>query len=137
MGGSVKKGLNKLSRNVKHIVGEKAYNIGKQLTGLGQLQTYGNLWAGKSIRESLAENISVGFNDHFLDKPEVPEPEPDKPATVDTAALAAAMEDEEENRKKKKGFAANVFGSDFRFGGTSAAKPAGGSNKTGGNGGNV
>lgn len=129
MGGSVEKAINQIGRNIKHIVGEKAYNVGKQLTGLGQMQTYTNLLQGKSIRESLSENISVGFKDDMFDKPEVDTSDPDKPSVVDTAALAAALEEEEENRKKKKGFAANVFGSDFRFGGVSGGvnKPAGGS----------
>lgn len=128
MGGSPKKALNKLGRNVKHILGEKAYNIGKQLTGLGQLQTHMNLMTGKSIRESLSENISVGTNDHMFDKPDLEKEDDDKPATVDTAALAAAMDEEEEKRKKKRGFSANVFGSDFRFGGAAPAAK----NNTGG-----
>lgn len=114
MGGSTKKAVNQLGRNVKHIVGEKAYNVTKQLTGTGLLQTYTNLLTGKSVRESLSENISVGFNDHLLEKPQ--KEVDDKPAAVDTAALAAAMDEEEQKRKKKRGFAANVFGSDFRFG---------------------
>lgn len=129
MGGSVERAINQMGRNIKHIVGEKAYNVGKQLTGLGQMQTYTNLLQGKSIRESLSENLSVGFRDDLLDKPEVDTSNPNKPSVVDTAALAAALEEEEQNRKKKKGFAANVFGSDFRFGGVSGGvtKTSGGS----------
>lgn len=131
--GWFKKTVNKVKNHAKKYLGDVGYNLAS--AALVKPVTTAVKIAELDLKGAAQDALShgtAGLADKYIYEPQMPSKEDDdKPAGVDTAALAAAMDEEEEKRKKKRGFAANVFGSDFRFGGAAPLKNAV-QNKTGG-----
>lgn len=116
----VSKTVKKFKNHARKYLGDVGYGIAKTIF-ITPISATGKALTGdfKGSMGDVASALTLGIDKK---KEEIPARETDEaPVSADTAALAAAMEEEEGKRKKKRGFAANVFGSDFRFGGATPA----------------